>query len=436
MTYGMTYTQTMPRTSDNPRIVNRTVRAKLPIQREPYWHLIAEGQHLGYRKTGEMRGSWIARYYTREQGRRFQALGMADDTAPANGTHVLTFQQALDGAQKWFGAVARADAAGVHIGPYTVADAATAWIANWKGSDASKANSQGNLKHHILPTLGHIEVAKLTRQQVQDWLLQMAKKPPVKLLQREASQKRLSPSRQSKVVYDFNAPETKRKRQDTANRVFNDLSALLTLAYDNQHVVSKASWETVKKFDNVDVAKNEYLTLEEAQKFLEVCPQDFRDLVQAALITGCRYGELSRLVAGAYDVQLGAISLIQGKTGKLKHVFLTEEESAFFKKRVVGKAQDEVLFRRGDGEPWAKSNQQHRMRDVLKAAGISRHVRFHDLRHTFATLLAINGTSMQLIANQLGHSGTRIAEKHYAHFSPSYVATTVRANKPSFGFAA
>jgi integrase len=76
------------------------------------------------------------------------------------------------------------------------------------------------------------------------------------------------------------------------------------------------------------------------------------------------------------------------------------------------------------------------MKAVLKAAGITRHVRFHDLRHTFATLLAMNGTSIQLIANQLGHSGTRMAEKHYAHFSPEYVATTIRAKKPKFGVLA
>ena len=434
MTYGMTYTQGMPRTSGNPRIVNRTVRAKLPIQRDPHWHLIAQGQHIGYRKTDEMRGSWIARYYTREQGRRFKALGSADDTAPANGTHVLSFQQALESAQKWFGSASRADAAGVHIGPYTVADAAAIWIGNWGGSEASRRNSEGNLKNHILPILGNIEVAKLTRQQVQDWLHQLARKPPLKVLRRELPAKKLPPSRQSKVVYDFNNPETKRKRQDTANRVFNDLSALLTLAYDNQHVVSKASWETVKKFENVNVAKNEYLSLEEAQKFIEVCPKDFRDLVQGALITGCRYGELASLTASAYDVQLRAISMIQGKTGKLKHIFLTDDEAAFFAKRVAAKAGDELLFKRDDGAPWGKSNQQPRMKAVLQSAGIARHVRFHDLRHTFATLLAINGTSMQLIANQLGHSGTRIAEKHYAHFSPSYVATTIRANKPSYGF--
>jgi integrase len=100
---------------------------------------------------------------------------------------------------------------------------------------------------------------------------------------------------QEVLGYDPDDPETKRKRRETANRIFNDLSALLTLAYRNQRVSSKAAWETVDKFDNVDVAKNEYLTLKEAIKFLKVCPIDFRDLVQGALITGCRYGELARL---------------------------------------------------------------------------------------------------------------------------------------------
>jgi integrase len=359
---------------------------------------------------------------------------MADDTAPANGTHVLAFQQALEAAQRWFGTVSRADAAGVTIGPYKVRDAAADWIALWNGSDASKRNSQSNLKHHILPSLGDIAVVKLTRQQVQDWLQQLAKKPPIRIQQREGSEKKISPSRQSKIVYDPNDPETKRKRQDTANRIFNDLSALLTLAYDNQHVVSKAAWETVRKFENVDVAKNEYLSLEEANKFIEVCPKDFRNLVQAALITGCRYGELTSLKVSAYDVQIRAISKIQGKTAKIKHVFLTDEEAAFFDRHTNGKRSDDLMFLREDGEPWGKSHQQPRMKSVLRAADISRRVRFHDLRHTFATLLAMNGTSIQLIANQLGHSGTRVAEKHYAHFSPSYVATTIRANKPSFGF--
>jgi integrase len=135
---------------------------------------------------------------------------------------------------------------------------------------------------------------------------------------------------------------------------------------------------------------------------------------------------------GDYDTQLGAISLVQSKTGKMKRIFLTPEEAAFFARHIAGKQGSELMFRRADGLAWGKSHQQPRMETVLKAAGIERHIRFHDLRHTFATLLVMNGTSMELVADQLGHSGTRMALKHYAHFSPAFVASTVRANKPSF----
>jgi hypothetical protein len=40
---------------------------------------------------------------------------------------------------------------------------------------------------------------------------------------------------------------------------------------------------------------------------------------------------------------------------------------------------------------------------------------------------------MGVIAAQLGHSDTRMTEKHYAHLSPSYVADTIRANFPNLG---
>jgi hypothetical protein len=100
----------------------------------------------------------------------------------------------------------------------------------------------------------------------------VADKKPIRAQQHEEIRKKLAPSRRSSIVYDPNDPETKRKRRDTANRIFNDLSALLTLAYRNQRAASKAAWETVDKFENVDLAKNEYLTLKEANRFIKVCP--------------------------------------------------------------------------------------------------------------------------------------------------------------------
>jgi len=148
--------------------------------------LIAEGQHLGYRRT-EQGGTWVARYYTPEQGRRFHALGTADDTAGANGTHVLSFQEALKAAQDWFNVVMKADGAGVRIGPYTVADAAHDWLGKWKGSERSKATSDANVRHYILPALGKLELARLDRGTIETWLHDLATKPPVRIQDRMQS---------------------------------------------------------------------------------------------------------------------------------------------------------------------------------------------------------------------------------------------------------
>jgi len=41
---------------------------------------------------------------------------------------------------------------------------------------------------------------------------------------------------------------------------------------------------------------------------------------------------------------------------------------------------------------------------------------------------------MSVIAKLLGHADTRMAEKHYAHLAPSYVADALEANQASYGF--
>ena len=40
---------------------------------------------------------------------------------------------------------------------------------------------------------------------------------------------------------------------------------------------------------------------------------------------------------------------------------------------------------------------------------------------------------MGVIAAQIGHSDTRMTEKHYAHLAPSYIADTIRAHFPTLG---
>ena len=70
------------------------------------------------------------------------------------------------------------------------------------------------------------------------------------------------------------------------------------------------------------------------------------------------------------------------------------------------------------------------MREVCERAGIVPEIGFHVLRHTHASILAMQAVPMAVIARQLGHSDTRMTERHYAHLAPNYVADTIRANFP------
>jgi integrase len=67
----------------------------------------------------------------------------------------------------------------------------------------------------------------------------------------------------------------------------------------------------------------------------------------------------------------------------------------------------------------------------MRAGGPSQKVASCDipaLRHTHASILAMQAVPMAVIARQLGHSDTRMTERHYAHLAPNYVADTIRAN--------
>ena len=73
------------------------------------------------------------------------------------------------------------------------------------------------------------------------------------------------------------------------------------------------------------------------------------------------------------------------------------------------------------------------MQEACERAKIVR-VNFHALRHTWASLAAMSGMPLMVIARNLGHVDTRMVEKHYGHLTPSYVADPVRAHAPRFGF--
>ena len=391
-------------------------------------------------------GSWLARTHVKTTGKQVQRrLGTADDYSDADGIGILTFAQAQQNAKEWFKELdtnKRATEQGevISLGPYTVENAVLDYLDDGKRR-GMKSLETTNLaaRAHILPTLGAIEVSKLTRAKIESWLTMLSESP------RRVRSKKESASPTFAV-----APKTsdeKRARKDTANRILTVLKAALNHALDRGRVSGSGDpWKAVKPNQNVTSARIRFLSVEDQQRLVNACPPDFRLLVQAALFTGARYGELTRLAVRDYNPQAGTLFISESKSGKARHVVLTVEASDWFKSYVAGKASEELLFthdgvkrraRKSSMEnlnSWAHSDQQRPMEDACKEARLDP-VRFHELRHSYASGLVNSGIPLAYIAAQLGHSDTRMVEKHYGHLAPNALADAIRTLAPQLGIA-
>lgn len=415
----------MARTARNSSLETRTARARLRMRRAPYFAKIAKGLRLGYYR-GAVAGSWIARYYRGGGTYTTEALGLADDTVDADGVKALDYWQAQEHARRW-GKRQRLIAEGMlREGSYTVANAVTDYLAEIK-AEKSPAAVQGAkyvLDAWILPDLGAIQVEKLTTDRINRWRNKLATQP------KRVRKKRTATEPATRATADDE--DARRARKATANRILTMLKAVLNRAFHADRVSSDGAWRKVKPFKKVDEAVVRYLSAAEARRLVRACPEDIGKLVQAALLTGCRYSELARLKVDNFNRDSGTLAIRLSK-GKIRHVVLTDEAKQSFVEWSENLSSGDNVFLRADHDRWGASHQKRPLDEASERAGIAPAVTFHILRHTHGSHLAMAGVPMGVIAAQLGHADTRMTEKHYAHLSPSYVAETIRANFPVLG---
>lgn len=154
-------------------------------------------------------------------------------------------------------------------------------------------------------------------------------------------------------------------------------------------------------------------------------------VVVLALATGARRGELLSLRWPDVDLQRGMLTFHQTKNGERRSVPLTGHA-------LCAMCQHHALHRRLDTQlvfPSACGTMALGVRDAfenaVERAGIQ-DFRFHDLRHTFASYLAMNGASLAEIAEVLGHK-TLSMVKRYAHLSDTHMRGVVeRMNRAMF----
>ncbi|MCL1909224.1 MAG: site-specific integrase [Holophagaceae bacterium] len=447
----------MARTAKSAKIDSKTARLRLEpgirVQ-EPVGDNNTPGHYLAYkRSTGQRGGTWLAYWVNKENKaqRKMKALGMADDYLPADNIKIFTYSQAKAMAATWFTHIEglAMDGEPIKSGrPLTVGDALDAYFENgelrgMKGGKGARLSADA----WIIPVLGDIEVSKLTRRKIESWQDSIAKSP-----------RRMRGKTGHKQAY-YPLPKTddeKRARKSTANRILATLKAALNFVIDRHlaHSTDKP-WRDVKPFRGASSARIRFLLPEEAARLVNASPSDFRDLVRGALLTGCRYGELVRLQCKDYSPsgKVPTVLVAESKSGKPRHIILNPEGVALFNELTSGgRGPDDLVFVRQSATipgrdakgmfngtkqqydycPWGQGHQRRLMIAACKAAGLE-YISFHELRHTYATMLVNSGCPLVYVASQLGHTDTRMVERHYGHIKDDAKAAAILAAMPTLG---
>nr|WP_255552373.1 site-specific integrase [Maritimibacter dapengensis] len=198
-------------------------------------------------------------------------------------------------------------------------------------------------------------------------------------------------------------------------------------AWDNGQIESERPWRCLKRVSVYHSPRNIFLDRNECARLLEHCTPALRDLVLAALYSGCRAGELGNLRVGdvgkeGYGLRVGAF-----KRSPARFVFLPDEGMAFFLSLCEGKASNDHVLLSDMGKIWRKQHSQLFRRAVARA-GLPRELVFHSLRHTYASDLVKAGVSLDSVAKQLGHANILTVVNTYGHLAEQVREAQIRGS--------
>lgn len=201
---------------------------------------------------------------------------------------------------------------------------------------------------------------------------------------------------------------------------------------------------TLPKIKKAEVC---FLSADQARTLIEATPPDFKCLIATALLTGMRAGELAALMWHDIDYDKHVIhvqrsawrkTLTTPKTGNSYRSIdipptlerMLEEWSA----SPLRAQTTDLVFSDARGDILNMDNVKARvLNPALERAGLPK-MRFHDLRHTYASILIANGEPLKYIQAMMGHGSIAITADTYGHLLADVHSTAAsRLEKAVFG---
>ena len=295
-------------------------------------------------------------------------------------------------------------------GQYTVGQWMEVWFEHYakvKVRASSHQTYRGYIDNHIKPNIGKIPLEKLTSLELQKFYKKLLEKGRVDRLESRHQSKGLSAK--------------------TVRNIHQIISSAMKLAQEQKLIASNpAEGCALPKMEHQEM---QTLPVEQLQSFLrEAKESGVFELYYLELATGLRRGELLGLKWEDIDLERGdfrvrrQIARINGEVVeaplKTKNAYRTlplAEDTIGVLEAQRKKTGDSLwVFPSPTGGPISPDSVLHMLHRVLKRAGLPR-VRFHDLRHTFATLALQNGVDVKTVSGMLGHFSAGFTLDTYAH---------------------
>ena len=294
-------------------------------------------------------------------------------------------------------------------GKYTVGQ----WLDEWfeayakvKVRPSSHQTYKGYIENHIKPDIGDIPIEKLTSLQLQKFYKKLLTEGRVPRIESEKQPKGLS----AKTVRNINQV----------------ISSAMDMAVKHKLILSNPT--NGCELPKVEHKEMHTIHAEQLGAFLrEAKESGVYELYYLDLATGLRRGELLGLKWGDVDLDHGVIHVrrqVSRIDGKVKEVPLKTKNS--YRNISISKDAVEMLkemeehktceyvFPSPNGGPISPDSVLNMLHRVLDRAGLPS-IRFHDLRHTFATLALQNGVDIKTVSGMLGHFSAGFTLDTYAH---------------------
>ena len=293
---------------------------------------------------------------------------------------------------------------------YTVGSWLEVWMENYarvKLRPSTFKTSQGFLKNHIKPQIGGIPLANLTSLDLQRFYKRL-----------------LDSGRVDRI-------EAKKKPKGLAPKTVRNIHQMIGSAYNlamEQKLVSRNPTQGCA-LPKVEHKEMKTLTADQLSTFFhEAKDSGVYELYYLDLATGLRRGELLGLKWTDVDLDRGVLKIQRAVSRqnskvveaplKTKNAYRTLPLSAdvisVLKMQKCKVGNSEWVFPSPTGGPMSPDSVLHMLQRVLKRADLPR-IRFHDLRHTFATHALTSGVDAKTLSGILGHTNASFTLDTYTH---------------------